>query len=71
MSTAAPTLIEELRSRRELLTVNELSALLGTHQMTLYKWIKKGTVPFLRVGSGIRFCPRTIAQWLTQRSVAA
>jgi excisionase family DNA binding protein len=72
MSAPTPTdLISELRARKGLLTVNELAALLSAHPMTLYKWTRKGTVPFLRVGSGIRFDPRRIADWLTKRTVAA
>jgi excisionase family DNA binding protein len=71
MSTSAPTLIEELRNRRELLTVNELSALLSAHKMSIYKWVRQGRIPHLRVGSGLRFDPRALAQWLERRTVAA
>jgi excisionase family DNA binding protein len=72
MSTTAPTtLVEELRARKGLLTVNELAELLSAHPMTLYKWVKRGTIPFLRVGSGVRFDPRAISLWLQRRSVAA
>jgi excisionase family DNA binding protein len=39
----------------ELLTVNEVAALLRVHKNTLYKWIREGSIESLMVGKTIRF----------------
>ena len=59
------TLIER---HRGLLDVDELSPLLDMSPKTIYAWVSRGTLPAVRMGSAIKFCPHTISQWLRARS---
>jgi excisionase family DNA binding protein len=48
------------------LTANELSKILAVSPITLYKMAKAGRIPSFRIGSAVRFCPKTIADWLRE-----
>ena len=64
------TLVEQLRSRKKALTVDELAALLCIGIRTLYKEVEDNRIPFFRVRSSIRFDPHQIAQWLEMKMPA-
>jgi len=49
------------------LTARELAQILSVATVTIFKMAKRGTIPSFRVGSCVRFCPRTVAHWLRQR----
>jgi excisionase family DNA binding protein len=53
----------------KLLTVKDLSAFLGMHPNTIYKMVKKGEIPFIKIkGVGIRFREEEIKAWLEEGS---
>jgi excisionase family DNA binding protein len=58
------TLIEQLRSKKKALTVEELAELLGIAVRTLYKEVEDDHIPFFRVRTSIRFDPHQVADWL-------
>jgi excisionase family DNA binding protein len=58
------TLIEQLRSKKKALTVEELAALLCIAARTLYKEVEDDHIPFFRVRTSIRFDPHQVADWL-------
>ena len=58
------TLIEQLRSKKKALTVEELAELLCIAARTLYKEVEDDHIPFFRVRTSIRFDPHQIADWL-------
>jgi excisionase family DNA binding protein len=58
------TLVEQLRSKKKALTVEELSDILCVAIRTLYKEVEDGHIPFFRVRTSIRFDPHQIADWL-------
>jgi excisionase family DNA binding protein len=64
------TLVEQLRSRKKALTVEELAGLLCIGIRTLYKEVEDNRIPFFRVRSSIRFDPHQIAQWLETKMPA-
>lgn len=59
---------ERIERHRGLLAVDELSPLLGMSPKTIYAWVAAGTLPAVRMGSSVKFCPHTTAQWLRARS---
>jgi excisionase family DNA binding protein len=65
------TVIERLRRREGLLNAKQVIALLGVHITTLQLWTRRGEIPFLRVGHGVRFDPAELAQWLEKREIKA
>jgi len=58
------SLVEILDSCANLITVNQLAALLTKHQQTVYKWMRQGKIPFIRVEGRVGFDPSTIANWI-------
>jgi excisionase family DNA binding protein len=50
-------------------TVEEVSESTGIPVSTLRKLIAGQSIPFVRVGSGIRFRATDLAQWLDQNTV--
>jgi excisionase family DNA binding protein len=64
------TLVEQLRSRKKALTVEELAGLLCIAARTVYKEVEDDHIPFFRVRSSIRFDPHQIADWLETKMPA-
>lgn len=60
-------LIEQIEQWQGAMTVEDLAAILNCSNKTLYKSIKKGKLPSIRIGSLIRLCPQTVAEWLRSR----
>ena len=61
------TLIEQLRSKKKALTVEELAGLLCVAVRTLYKEVEDDHIPFFRVRTSIRFDPHQVADWLEMK----
>ena len=70
-----PELSGGLASRIErlpgLLTVKQLVPLIGMSRTTIYEYVTTGRIPYIRIGTMIRFDPYAIATWLRQHDVAA
>ena len=62
------TLVEQLKSRKGLLSLREVAEILGCHPMTVRKRAKAGTLPFVREGNRIKFDPAVVVAYLVQRS---
>ena len=58
---------ETLNSSSHLLTVSELSQVLSIAEKTIYGYVSRGLIPYVKIQSNIRFRPRTIAKWLATR----
>jgi excisionase family DNA binding protein len=61
-------LIAELETRKSFLKVKELATLLSLSTAQIYVMVDSARVPFIRIGSTVRFCPRTVASWLRERT---
>ena len=55
----------------EVLTMKEICDLLQVHQSTVYKLVRRGSIPGFRVGSDWRFRRDVIERWLPEQSVGA
>lgn len=51
-----------------LLDINEAAALLQVKAGTLYSWVSKGTVPFRKVGSLVRFHRGELMAWTVEQA---
>ena len=51
-----------------LLSVRQVSQILGSHPHTIYGWVEEGKLPCLRIGSRIKFRESVIEEWLAKRS---
>jgi excisionase family DNA binding protein len=61
------TLVQRLRTRSGLLTIAEVSELLGFHEVTLRNWVRAGKLPAVRVAGQWRFDPAELAGWVEER----
>jgi excisionase family DNA binding protein len=57
------------RPSRSLMTTSELAEYLKVSQSTIYKLLRNGSVPFLRLGSGFYFERREINKWIADRQL--
>jgi len=60
MTFVQMTLIEQLRSKKKALTVEELAGLLCIAARTLYKEVEDDHIPFFRVRTSIHFDPHQV-----------
>ena len=51
-----------------LLSVDELSELLGVSVHTIYSWVAQGRLPLVKVGKRTMFQPGEIERWVAERS---
>jgi excisionase family DNA binding protein len=61
------SLPDHLERLGHAMNARDLGKLLGVSPITLYKLAKTGRIPSFRIGSAVRFCPKTIADWLRER----
>jgi excisionase family DNA binding protein len=50
-----------------LMDVNKVSSVLGVKPKTIYTWVCKGSIPYMKVGSAVRFSEKRIEKWLEER----
>jgi excisionase family DNA binding protein len=60
-----PTRIEHYR---RALTVPELAEMTAISDKQIYSLIKRGSLPYYRIASSIRFDPKTTADWLRSQT---
>lgn len=63
-STKPQTLAERIENFGRALTASELAELLAVSRITIFKQAKAGRIPSFRIGTCVRFDPRSVAQWL-------
>jgi len=64
-STTEPLfLADRIEQIGRALTANELAEMLTVSRITIFKLAKAGRIPSFRVGTCVRFDPRSVAQWL-------
>lgn len=52
----------------DMLTARELEQLLRIDVKTIYAYVQKGLIPYVRIQSNIRFIRDEILDWITQQS---
>jgi excisionase family DNA binding protein len=52
------------------MTYGQVATMLGVRRGTIYSWVHRREIPFLRIGRRlVRFSKRRVAEWLTTRAV--
>lgn len=54
----------------KLLTIGEVAKVLNTSWHTIYRWMREGNIPVLRLGHGkgsLRFDPKKLNLWLSTK----
>lgn len=63
-STEPLSLADRIERMGRALTANELAEMLTVSKITIFKQAKAGRIPSFRIGTCVRFDPRSVAQWL-------
>jgi excisionase family DNA binding protein len=63
--------LDSLSSLGSLLTVKELAKILAISEKTIYSYVARDMIPYLKIQSSVRFRPKHIAQWLTCEDISA
>jgi len=63
-STEPLSLADRIERIGRALTANEPAEILTVSKITIFKQAKAGRIPSFRVGTCVRFDPRSVAQWL-------
>ena len=58
---------EEKSQRSEIMTTQEISKYLGVHEMTVYRWLKKGVLPGFKIGGRWRSKKDVLDAYLLDR----
>jgi excisionase family DNA binding protein len=68
--TRRPSL-KELLSRGDLIAPEELAAGMRVARVTIYAWVRRGTIPHLKLEGVVRFDPQEVQAWLESKRLAA
>jgi excisionase family DNA binding protein len=70
-STEVATPIVSVRDRiathHGAMNAEQLADILGVSEITIYKHAKAGKIPSFRIGTCVRFCPKTVADWIARQ----
>lgn len=53
----------------QLIDAEQLSQFLGVKEGTIYDWVRRGKIPYVRLERLVRFDPDEINTWLQERKV--
>ena len=54
----------------KLLTVEEIAELFQTSTSTIYRWVHKREIPFVKLGGKLRFLQNEIEEYIKKNSVS-
>lgn len=54
----------------KLLKVEDIAELFQTSTSTIYRWVHKREIPFVKLGGKLRFSPDKIQEYIKQNSVS-
>jgi excisionase family DNA binding protein len=65
--TAEPlSLADRIERIDRALTADELASMLTVSRITIFKQAKAGRIPSFRIGTSVRFDPKSVGTWLRQ-----
>lgn len=60
---------QEISSKRWLMSIHEVSTMLGMAVHTIYSWVNQRKIPYVKVGRLLRFDPKDIENWISKNKV--
>ncbi len=67
MDPSAP-MLANFEALPEMLTAKDLEALLQIDRKTIYAYVQKGLIPYMRIESNVRFSKHQVLEWLRERT---
>jgi excisionase family DNA binding protein len=65
------SVIENLQHQKTLLTAGQLAEILGVAKISIYKWVRRGVIPAVKIGTVLRFDGLFVARALTGKAFRA
>jgi excisionase family DNA binding protein len=65
------TIVEIIAGWKQALKIEELARLLNCSKGKLYKMVDTGRIPYMKLGSMIRFDPATTARWVADHMLTS
>ncbi len=59
--------LDRLNNLGTLLTVKILARILAISEKTIYSYVARNMIPYLKIQSSVRFRPKHIARWLIRQ----
>jgi excisionase family DNA binding protein len=63
--------LRELLQAGNLISADELAPALGISRVTIYSWVRRNAIPFMKIEGLVRFEPDKVAQWLKSKQIEA
>ena len=67
MDHSAP-MLANFEALPEMLTAKDLEGLLQIDRKTIYAYVQRGLIPYIRIESNVRFSKHQVLEWLQERS---
>jgi excisionase family DNA binding protein len=67
MGHSAP-MLANFEALPDMLTAKDLEGLLQIDRKTVYAYVQRGLIPYIRIESNVRFSKHQVLQWLQERS---
>jgi excisionase family DNA binding protein len=64
--TRGDDIFDTLADHQKLLTAKELAGILSISQKTIYSYVARNMIPYIKIQSSVRFRPKHITSWLSQ-----
>ena len=64
----SPPMLANLEVLPEMLTAKDLEGLLQIDRKTIYAYVQRGLIPYMRIESNVRFSKHQVMRWLEERS---
>ena len=58
-----------MNTPKRLLTVDETAAYLGIAKLTVYDWVSKRKIGYVKIGRLVKFDQQTLDKWIDQHTV--
>ena len=67
MGHSAP-MLANFEALPDMLTAKDLEGLLQIDRKTIYAYVQRGLIPYIRIESNVRFSKHQVLEWLGERS---
>ena len=61
------SLVERIERAEGALTADDLARLLNVSRISIFKHAAAGRIPSFRIGTSVRFDPKSVAEWLRKQ----
>ena len=67
MGHSAP-MLANFEALPDMLTAKDLEGLLQIDRKTIYAYVQRGLIPYIRIESNVRFSKHQVLEWLRERT---